>query len=351
MAIDNQNKPKNIQELPTIKYDREQLVPEIIERKKWNLIYILLCVWGILLTTLIATWVGKIEELKKDIATASVRYCDYKPKIDRLRSVWENLKMNDLLVSQFMLESLFFTDAKSYEMINAIKSFFDSDSTKALVWNFQVHNVIMNSEVFNQEVVKWRKLNSMQVIPIRIEWRYSAFTDLTNMVSILKRMSPIISIDEINFQANNTVAFRGYIYNFQKNLFLYNYTDSYKEVNDILLAKEKFQKNKEIFAELLKDKDLQLDKMGITEIYDCKQYEDLLRLNNLALVKEREIKQCNDVEALITQNKSELDLSFQKFIQKASMSTKTKAYTAPQVDYSEDEVGVSCKDIAPIQTK
>lgn len=345
----NEIKKQNIQEIPSIKYDREQMVPDIIERKKWNLIYIMMCVIGIIATIFISMWVSKIEALKRDIASQQVRYCNYKPKVDKLKQLGQTLKINDLLVSQFMLESLYFADAKSYEIINSIKSFFNSEKVKSLVWSFEVTSVVLSTD--NVVAGAANQLNSMEVIPVRIEWRYASFTDLTNMVSILKRMSPIIAVNEIEFLANNTVTFKGTLFNFKKNLFLYEYTDSYKEVNDILLAKEEFQKNKEFFDKFLEDKDLALDKMGITKIYDCKQYEDILTINGLMPAKSDFVKQCKDIETLVNDNKSELDRTFQAFIQKAGSSSANKLYVAPSLDYSEKEVGTTCSAIAPITVK
>lgn len=345
----NEIKKNNIQELPTIKYDREQMVPDIIERKKWNLIYIMMCVVGILATIFISMWVSKIESLKRDIAAQQVRYCNYKPKVDKLKSLWQSLKINDLLVSQFMLESLYFSDAKSYEIINSIKSFFNSEKVKSLVWSFEVSSVVLNTDMTPDGSTN--QLNTMEIIPVRIEGKYASFTDLTNMVSVLKRMSPIIAVNEIEFLANNTVTFKGTLFNFKKNLFLYEYTDSYKEVNDILKAKEQFQKNKEFFDKFLEDKDLALDKMWVAKIYDCKQYEDILTLNGLMPAKSDYVKQCKEIENLVNTNKEELDRTFQLFIQKAGSSSSNKLYVAPAIDYSEQEVGTNCSSISPITVK
>ena len=259
-----------IQELPSIKYDQEQLIPEVIERKKWNLIYIVLCVVGIFLSILFSQGVDKIEAQKLKIAQAAVAYCEYKPKVEKLKQIGQTLNVGELVLSQFMLENLFFIDAQPYEIIHSIKRFFESEQTKTLVGSFNLTSVILNIDgrSVSEKEANSVSLNNMDTIPIKIEGKFASYTDLSSMISVLKKMTPIITITDIEFNSNNSVSFRGNVYNFQKNLFLYTYGDSYKEVNNILLAKEKYQKNKAILIEILKDKDLGLDKMGVAEIYD-----------------------------------------------------------------------------------
>lgn len=342
-----------IQELPSIKYDQEQLIPEVIERKKWNLIYIVLCVVGIFLSILFSQGVDKIEAQKLKIAQAAVAYCEYKPKVEKLKQIGQTLNVGELVLSQFMLENLFFIDAQPYEIIHSIKRFFESEQTKTLVGSFNLTSVILNIDgrSVSEKEANSVSLNNMDTIPIKIEGKFASYTDLSSMISVLKKMTPIITITDIEFNSNNSVSFRGNVYNFQKNLFLYTYGDSYKEVNNILLAKEKYQKNKAILIEILKDKDLGLDKMGVAEIYDCKQYEDILTISNLQSFKESEIKQCKDVEKLVKEHQSELNTAFQSFIQKASMSSTTSLYKAPAKDLTEAEAGISCAEIAPITIK
>lgn len=331
-----------VRELPNIEYDRELLVPEVIERKKWNIIYIWLSILWVMLTIVFSFAVKEVESKKWEVAAQVVAYCNAKPKINKIKSIGQWLNVPNMLVSQFMLENLFFVDAKNFEIVNGFKSFFASEEVKWLIWSFEMTSINLSSEGGGgEEITK---------IPIKMEWRFAAYTDLSNMITILNKMIPVIVIEKIEFSKGNSVTFRWYLYNFNKKIFAYDYGKRYQEINDILKNKEIYQQNKVILKELLKDKDLGLDKMWVTEIYNCKQYEDILKLNKLTDFKKKEIDTCKDVELLVNSNQDQLNKKFASFIQTSSQSSSDGSNASdgwvvmPKIDYSESDLWISCKD-------
>ena len=170
-------------ETPSIEYDKDLLVPEVIETKKWNLIYISLAALGIVLAIFFSYIVKAIDQKKTEMTSQIVTYCNTKPKIDKLQLATSDVNVQNILISQFMLENLFFTDAKTYEIVNSIRSFFMSEQVKSLVWSFEIKSVVISEDK--------KPINNIQRIPIKIDWRFSSYTDLVNMVGILKKMTPL----------------------------------------------------------------------------------------------------------------------------------------------------------------
>jgi len=327
-----------VKELPNIEYDKALLVPEVIERKKWNIIYIFAAVLGIILSIFFTYAVKLIESKKYALSAQIISYCNNKPKIDKLKVIWSNLKIPDIMVNQFMLESLFFVDAKNFEIINSIKSFFNSEDVKALVWPFEMSNVVLSSESTSAE---W-----INKIPLKLEWKFAAFTDFSNMLSILNKMIPLIIIERIEFTKWNGVVFKWYLYNFNKNIFVYDYWKKYQDINELLKLKEQYKNNKAILKQILMDKDLWLDKMWVTEIYNCNQYADILKINKLIDFKKTEIDTCQDIEKLVIKNQKELDLKFENFIKKTATNTNSDMWIVlPTIDYTESELWISCNDL------
>jgi len=324
-----------VKELPSIEYDRELLVPEVIERKKWNIIYIWLAIFWVMLSIVFSFAVKLVESKKQEVAAEIIAYCDSKPKIEKLKSIWQNLNIPNMLISQFMLENLFFVDVKNFEIVNSFKSFFNAPEVQWLVWSFKISSINLSNEGgWKEEITK---------IPLKIEWTFSSFTDLSNMISILNKMIPVIVIERIEFSKWNNVLFKWFLYNFNKKIFTYDYGQKYQEINEILKNKEIYQKDKIILRELLKDKDLWLEKMWVTEIYDCKQYEDILKINKLTDFKKKEIETCKDVEVLINNNQALLNKKFEAFIKKAWTTEKIGIFL-PEIDYSQSDLGIKCSD-------
>jgi|GEM_PF-5806295 len=76
-----------VKELPNIEYDKALLVPEVIERKKWNIIYIFAAVLGIILSIFFTYAVKLIESKKYALSAQIISYCNNKPKIDKLKVI------------------------------------------------------------------------------------------------------------------------------------------------------------------------------------------------------------------------------------------------------------------------
>lgn len=296
----------NVVEAPNIEYDIQEIKPTVIAQEKWDVIFKLLVFLALLFIIWINFIVSQVYDISAKIALKEVSIEDLTPIVKKIETTTRWLNYEQMSINWFVLENLFFVWDKNYEIIQKYRRFFEDPRVASQLWDFNLTNISID----------WNASNEWNVtkIPIKIDWNFSSFNrDVLWMISFLNRMSPVIIMQELSFWRGNSVSFVWEIVSVNKELLSYNYWEQYEEINKILRLKEEYDANNLILERLLDDEDINFERVWISRIYNCNQYEELLEKQNL--IKDAQLSQCKDIEKLLDNLKMNIDNSFNNLTQ------------------------------------
>jgi len=293
----------SVVDAPTIKYDQSEIKPWLIAQQKWDILYKLIIFILLIVLVVINSLISWLYEINDKIIQNQIKIKDSEVVVKKINKLTNWVNFEQLKINNFLLENLFFVWDKNYEIIQKFYTFFKNPLIIKQLWDFKLKTISLKENDRNSDKNWLKKIN------IKIEWQFSSFNkDLKWMITFLNRMTPIVIIKDIAFKKGNNVVFTWYIYSTENNLFKFNYDSKYKNINKILRLKEEYLKNTLILDKILADKDLWLKKLWIQKLYNCKQYEEVIKKENL--IKDRDIEQCKDVEQMLKNIKTNLDKSF-----------------------------------------
>lgn len=293
------------EQAPHLKYDMEEVRPDVIQQKKWDLVYKIIAFSLIVFVFLISYFIESIKEINQKIWVEKVQISDLEPIVKKMKIVTNNTSQNTININKFLLENLFFVWDKNYEITNKLKLFFEDPKVMANLWDFKVTEILLSNEV-----PSWLKDEEPTVkkIPIKIKGSFTNYKDLETAMWFMGKMSPVVVVENVSINQQNTVDLTWFIFTIKKWILDYEYDESYNQINEVLRLKEDFDKNKQLLTKILEDADLWLKSFWINKIYDCQQYSDLLEKQGIE--KTEEVETCKALEKLVNKQEEELDTKF-----------------------------------------
>lgn len=304
-----------VSDSPYIEYDKEILANwTMILKQKYTIYFMLMVVLLIFLIIGINSFIVKTNTLKEKIAWIENGIEIYWVKANKIKSLTSKINKDVIISSQALLENLFFTDEKEYEIIERLRVFFDSNEIKSQLGTFNLWDVWLKIE---DSWIVWWDWKSVKKVNISLTWKYQIFTWLENMITVLNRMKPIIIVTWIKFWKEGSIKIDWYTYLFEKWLFVYKYWEKYKELNKLLQKVEEYKQNKILFEWHLRWTKLQLnDKFWLETLYNCNQYEKAFKFLKIDKTEAKDIESCRKLENLVMEQKKEIDVLFDKHFNK-----------------------------------